>query len=475
MFIRSLPIVIQFIDALNDSLSLIKPSHKLTRIQKIVIGAMITGIIMTEALNWAAFERRSLGVFKPTTLCWMFYKAKLAWQHMLQASITNIIEHYQLKSGHLDIDDTHKHRAKKTTCIAGAHKIKDKPTGGYINGQELIFMVLVTSTVTFPVGFRFYVPDPKLAVWSKQDKVLQQQGIAKKYRPKRPKPDHVNYPTKQALALKMLREFTTSFPDFNIVSVLADALYGTEYFMDEAEIITNHAQIVSQLRSNQIVASRNLKSRVDIYFNRQKSVELQLTIRGGEDKKVNITAARLYVNAHGKRRFVVALKYEGEEDYRYMIASNMSWHHHDIARLYTLRWLVEVFIQDWKAHCGWNKLSKQQGADGSEHGLILSLLCEHLLLQHPEQSIRLKNKRPGMPVGCLIERIKVEALVDTIREVVCANDPNAALKNLIVALHDSLPERDSSRHMSGRDLGNQEETPSLKSHAKIFQDMDYAA
>jgi hypothetical protein len=21
-------------------------------------------------------------------------------------------------------------------------------------------------------------------------------------------------------------------------------------------------------------------------------------------------------------------------------------------RMYTLRWLVEVFIQDWKAHCG---------------------------------------------------------------------------------------------------------------------------
>ena len=475
MFIRRLSIVTQFIDSLSDSLSLIKPSFKLTRIQKIVLGAMITGIIMTEALNWAAFERRSLGMFKPTTLCWMFYKAKIAWQHMLQASICNVFKHYQLTSGHLDIDDTHKHRAKKTTCISGAHKIKDKPTGGYINGQELIFMVLVTNTVTFPVGFKFYVPDPKLAVWSKQDKKLKRQGVAKKLRPKRPNPDHVNYPTKQALALEMLREFTTSFPDFKIKSVLADALYGTSLFMDEAKIITHHAQIVSQLRSNQIVASKNSKARVNTYFKRQKGTEIQLIIRGGEQKQVTIQAARLYVNAHGKRRFVVAIKYEGEEDYRYLIASNMSWHHHDIARLYTLRWLVEVFIQDWKAHCGWNKLSKQQGEDGSEHGLILSLLCEHLLLQHPEQSIRLKNKRPGMPVGCLIELLKVEALVDTIQEVVCANDPKASLISLVTALHDSLPERDSSRHMAGRDLGNQKETPSLKSHAKIFQDMDFAA
>ena len=475
MFIRRLSIVTHFINALSDSLSSIKPSAKLTKSQKFVLGAMLTGIIMTEALNWAAFERRSLGRVKPTALCWMFYKAKIAWQHLLQASISNILEHYQLTAGHIDIDDTHKHRAKKTTCIAGAHKIKDKPTGGYINGQELVFMVLVTSKVTFPLGFRFYVPDPKLAEWSKKDKMLQRQGVAKKYRPKRPEPDHVNYPTKQALALDMLREFTAAFPDFKIKSVLADALYGTADFMDKAEIITNYAQIVSQLRSNQRVASKSTAARVDTYFHRQKSVELQLSIRGGEEKKVDINAARLYVNAHGKRRFVIALKYEGEEDYRYMIASNMSWHHHDIARLYTLRWLVEVFIQDWKAHCGWNKLSKQQGEDGSEHGLILSLLCEHLLQQHPEQSIRLKNKQPGMPAGCLIERLKVEALVDTIHEVVDANEPQKALEALIVALHESLPQRDSSRHMAGRELGNQEERPSLKNHTKIFQDMDCAA
>jgi hypothetical protein len=38
-------------------------------------------------------------------------------------------------------------------------------------------------------------------------------------------------------------------------------------------------------------------------------------------------------------------------------------------------------------------LSKQQGEEGSERGLILNLLCDHLLLQHPEQSIRLKNKQ----------------------------------------------------------------------------------
>jgi len=202
------------------------------------------------------------------------------------------------------------------------------------------------------------------------------------------------------------------------------------------------------------------------YFNRQKGVETQLRIRGGKAKRITMLAARLYVKAHGKCRFVIALKYEGEDEYRYLVASELSWHHMDIAKLYTLRWLVEVFIQDWKAHGGWNRLSKQRGEEGSRHGLILSLLCEHLLLLHPEQSVRLKNKQPGMPAGCLIEHLKAEALVDTIKEVVASDDPENALEALTRAVKDTLPVRESSRHMAGRDLGKQEPTASLKSHAK---------
>jgi hypothetical protein len=41
------------------------------------------------------------------------------------------------------------------------------------------------------------------------------------------------------------------------------------------------------------------------------------------------------------------------------------------------------FFEDWKAHGGWNKLTKHQGVDGSTRGVILSLLCDHMLLLHP--------------------------------------------------------------------------------------------
>ena len=152
----------------------------------------------------------------------------------------------------------------------------------------------------------------------------------------------------------------------------------------------------------------------------------------------------------------------------------MSWRHADIVRLYTLRWLVEVFIQDWKAHCGWNRLSKQQGTDGSQRGVILSLLCEHMLLLHPEQFVLLKNKQPGMPVGCLIDRLNAEALLDTVKAVVESDDPNTELKAFASALEDTLPKRQSSRHMAGRDQGRQETTDTLRAHARKFESLEAA-
>jgi hypothetical protein len=39
----------------------------------------------------------------------------------------------------------------------------------------------------------------------------------------------------------------------------------------------------------------------------------------------------------------VALKYEGEEEYRYLIASDLSWRTEDVVGGHTYRWLIEIF------------------------------------------------------------------------------------------------------------------------------------
>jgi hypothetical protein len=90
-----------------------------------------------------------------------------------------------------------------------------------------------------------------------------------------------------------------------------------------------------------------------------------------------VGSARLYVCAHTTKRFIVAIKYEEEETYRSLIASALRWRTRDIVQGHTLRWLVEVFIQDWKSYEGWSQLTKQPGDEGARHSVILSLLVDH--------------------------------------------------------------------------------------------------
>ncbi len=462
--IPALPCVSRFVEDLNQALSTGKSSACLSTGQRLWLSTVLMGIVVTGTLNWAAFERRRLQAFKQSRRRWMFGSAKIAWPLLLQASVGLRLRHYGVTRATRVIDDTEKPRSKKTTKIAGTHTVKDKKSGGYFNGQELIFLVLVTELITLPVGFRWYRPDPALKAWCKQDERLKRKGIPRSQRPDQPAPNP-DYPTKQALAPALVEEFTGRLPELRVKAPLADALYGTGDFMDGVGAATANAPVVSQRRSNQRVYSRGRKVALSTYFARQAGVPTQLTVRGGEKKRVTLLAARRQVKAHGKRRFVIALKYEGETDYRFLVASDLSWRHQDIAVLYTLRWLVEVFIADWKQQAGWNRLTKHQGPEGSTRGVILSLLCDHLLRRHPEQSARLENKQPGLSAGCLIESLKAEALVVTIEGIVRAEQPEATLEAFIVARRDTLPQRSSSKHMAGRDLGRMEATPSRRYYA----------
>jgi hypothetical protein len=97
-----------------------------------------------------------------------------------------------------------------------------------------------------------------------------------------------------------------------------------------------------------------------------------VSIRG--QKAINVTAggARLHVCSHNKKRFIIALKYEGETEYRYLIASNLTWNMKEVIQAYSLRWYIEVFFEDWSGNCGFCSMAKQCGVEGSERPLILS-------------------------------------------------------------------------------------------------------
>ena len=462
---RALPLVKEFIERVNAGLAELEPGQELSGLQKLWLEFCLMGIIVTGSLCWSKFKRASLGQHSEGKLSWMFRKANIAWKLLLRVSVRVIIEEYGIVEGMLAIDDTDRRRSKRTTRIGFTHKIKDKKTNGYFNGQNILFVILVTESVTIPVDFDFYVPDPVLRQWRKQDKKLKKQGVPSSQRPKAPARDP-RYPTKQVLALRLLQRFRAHHPEIRIKLVVADALYGCAEFLDQAQAIFG-AQVISQVRKDQLIQFRNRKIHLTDYFNRiNKGVVQKLRLRGSKEKVALVSSARLYLQAHKKKRFIIALRYEGESEYRYLVASDLSWRTIDIVQGYSLRWLVEVFIEDWKLYEGWGQLAKQFDEDGSRRGLILSLLLDLCLLLHPQQTARIKDKLPAATVGSLLERLRMQSLLQSVEALVKEQDRTKKLSELAEVIEDCFPLNPSKKHLHGLEVGQLEPAPSLKYHAQ---------
>jgi hypothetical protein len=451
-----------FIDQLNQSLAEIKPNAQLTAIQSKWLGFCLMGILMLNGINWAKFERAGLGQYKMAALSWMFHHAKIAWDYLLIASVRCILVRYGITGGSLVLDEVDRERSKRTTCIYKAHKQKHKPSGGYVNGQCIVLLLLVSDKISCPVGFCFYQPDPDVSAWEKEEKRLKKKKTPKKERPKKPA-KHSDYPSKLDIALQLLRSFQEQHSDIKVHAVLADALYGTGSFMDQASSTFGGTQVISQLRSNQIINTRGKAVNLSHYFTRYNQGTVQkITVRGHKTQEGTISSARLYVKAHQKKRFVIALKYEGEDNYRYLVATDMTWRTRDILQAYTLRWLVEVFFEDWKLYEGWGREAKQQGEEGSSRSLILSLLFDHCLLLHPEQKACIESKQPMATVGSLQRKLQMTSLLETMTQLLfTSNDVSKQLKILADKIQENFQLMPSGKHMIGRDLGRLAPTSSL--------------
>ncbi len=450
-----------FVIAVNIALGKSSPGEKLTASQAAWLGFCLTGILLTNSVCWAKFERASLGRYRVSALSWVFRHAKIAWASLFVASVRLVLERHGITEGTLVIDESDRLRSKKTSRIEGTYKQKHKPSGGYVKGQTVMVLLLVTPTVTIPVGFTFYQPDPTWTAWAKEDKRLKKAGVAKRDRPVRPERDD-RYPTKTELGLQLLQQFKNTHGAITVNAVLADCLYGQGRFMDQASQIFNGCQVISQLRKTQNMEYRGKKRNLEPYFNTiNPGVPTTVQIRGGKIEQATFSSARLKVVAHGKKRFVIALKYEGESDYRYLVATDMTWRTKDVIQAYTLRWLVEVFFEDWKLYEGWGQEAKQLDEEGSSRGLILSLLLDHCFLLHPEQMARIENKQPACTVGSLQRKSQVEALLEFIQSVLNDNKPAEKLKQFAELVDDVFQLKPSGKHMVGRDLGRIGPTPSL--------------
>jgi hypothetical protein len=466
MFIgTTLPFVKTYVAEVDAALRRIKPDAGLTRLQGEWLGFCLVAILVTNSVCWKRFERASLGQRTASALSWMFRHTLHFWPFLLQASIRVILAKYGITEGVLVVDDSDKKRAKQTTRIYKAHTMKDKKTGGFINGQSFVLLLLVTQTISIPVGIEFYMPDPALTAWNAEDKRLKKRGIPKKQRPAKPK-KNIDYPTIPEIALLLLEAFHTAFPALDIRCILAENLYGTDAFMEKASTIFGGVQVIGKLKKSQNLRFQGKTMKLHAFFTQYPGVKQTIRIRGGDEGTVWVSSARVHVCAHGKKRFVIALKYEGEDEYRYLVASDMSWRHLDIVQAHTLRWLIEVFFQDWKAYEGWGQLTKQPDADGSRRSVILSLLCDHCLLLHPDQLARIQDKRPACTVGSLRDRVRLESSLQMLQDILKSDHPQHQFELVAERAKDIFSLNESRKHLVGRELGRLESTPSLEYRAK---------
>src|SRR5262245_46423556 len=367
------PFVSTFVAAVDEAIRAHQPNCGLSAIQRTWLAFCVTAVLVTNSICWARFARASLGTYSLAALSWMFRHSKIPWDQLLVASVRVILRHHGITSGTLVIDDTDNPRSKAAKTLAHLYKLRDKESGGYLWGQSLVFLLLVTPKISLPVGFVFYQPAPELSAWYKKDKALKKQGVPKNQRPPKPAPNP-QYPPKEQLALRLLEAFKAQHPHIRVHCIMADALYGTATFVDGASAMFGGKQVLSQIRSNQNIRVGKREQHVADYFATHPGTPQRLRIRGGQEVVATVGSARLYVCAHRTKRFIVAIQYAEEESYRYLIASDLSWRTLDIVQGHTLRWLVEVFIQDWKSYEGWSQLTKQPGEEGARHSVMLSIL-----------------------------------------------------------------------------------------------------
>lgn len=450
MFQTISPFIMNYLKALSSELKKEQGSQELSATQLFWFGICIMGIMLTNQVNWAKFSKVSLGQYSKAALSKMCLRGKVAWNRLLSCSARMILKKFKVSEGVLVLDDKDLRRSKNVSKIHGAHKQKDKATGGYCIGQNIVMLYLVTPYFCLPISFMFYVPDPEISAWTREKRLHKKHGSKEKFRPA---PERSKkHPKKYEIALDLLNEFSKEFPDFTVHNVLADALYGNSRFLNEVKYIFPRSQMVSQIRNNQIVYFRGKRMSVTKYFESYRGWSQKVIIRGGKERNVIAGGARIFVKALGRKCFVIALKYEGEEAYRYLIANDLSWNMTSVMQSYTLRWLIEVFFEDWSCYCGFCSLAKQRGYEGSARPLILSLLFDHCFLLHPAQQSFIEEREPLATLGSLISQSQSEALCQFFSDIINHEDSSTEWAKIEVKIKSIFYVfQKSSKHMNGRE------------------------
>ena len=146
-----------YVQSLSEQLKILNEGRGLSKTQTCWLGFVLSGIIVSNTICWAIFERISNKKHKSTKLIGMFRRAKLPWDKLVLASIKLVFARYGLTEGVLLVDDSDKTRSKNVQKIHAAHKVKDKATGGYSIAQNIMFLVIPKKRHENPFNIKAFI------------------------------------------------------------------------------------------------------------------------------------------------------------------------------------------------------------------------------------------------------------------------------------------------------------------------------
>ena len=440
MITKPLPSIVNFLESV-ETFSLKMNGSAFTCNQRSKLAWLLTAILCTGTLNMETNSAICLGRVASAVLAYFVHNSCPFLIHFWQASTVFLLAslpHKKLKC-YLTIDDTDLSRSKVVTRIFGVFKAKHKASGGYANCQRIVVVAMVVLGVRIPLFFCFHRPDPRLTKWHRKKKENDKARQRGKKLPHNlpPKPSrNTRYPTLIEIAIKLLRR-TKRLIDriekvtgkkIHIVAITFDAAFMSKKAYKWIRFIFPGTQVISQIKSNQLVADRrNRFKSVSNYFNANNFQKIEILIRN--DKKiVYIASARLQIKAIGQKLHVVALRYEGETDARYLVATETTWRAKDIVTAYSSRWIIEVLFEDLKQNCGLGRRACLQRGSGSCGTVVLSMIADIYCHSTPDQ---LKNLSSGVPVyttGSIARTVRTESLLGAMEEAVNSKEPKVSLK-----------------------------------------------
>ena len=453
-----------FVDAVAAARRLPQPQHAMSVTPRTGLAFCSTAVLVTHSICWARCARASRGPSAVAALSWLLRHRTMPWAHRLVARVRGMLQHHGLTAGRLMVDDTDNPRSKAAQALASRSTLRATARGGYLWGHSLVLLVLVPPPISRPVGVVFSQPAPALRAGYKTAKALPKRGVPPTQRPRNPAP-HPPSPPQEQLALRFLASCKAPHGAVPLPAVMADALEGPAPFVAGAAALCNGVQVLAPIRRQPHRRGGKRHQHGAASFAPHPGTPPRLRLRGGAEVRAMVGSARLAVCAHQPQRCIVASKEAEAETSRSLLASDLRGRPLEIVQGHTLRWLVAVCLQDWKAEEGWRQWTKQPGAEGARHSVILSLLVTPSLCLHPDPQRPRHNNLPAYTVGRRRANGPVECLVNVIDALGASDDPQDTLKRFTNALHEVCACGRSKKHMSQRQVGRLDPTPALQYRA----------